>query len=262
MQSALRDSKRIKIVKLASVAALCAGLGALGGCGGSASSTASTQTVHQTPAQSNPDVGSASAQTTTTRALAAGGTETKHPSTANAGGAAHRNHGAAHSPGAAQGNGAGAAGSERSAASRDRVSKSGKVQKARPTPSSSNDDVSSTGAKPINPCTLVSKTEAASITGEQIAASIEAPLGPTCIYMPARSRSDITLAVELQSFSQATQRLRKRTQVTVGTRRGYCGRLGTEMLFVPLAAGQVLHITAPCAVAQRFATLAISRLTA
>ena len=43
---------------------------------------------------------------------------------------------------------------------------------------------------------------------------------------------------------------------------GFCGQLGTQMLFMPLPSGEVLNITAPCSVAQRFASVALSRLAA
>jgi hypothetical protein len=48
----------------------------------------------------------------------------------------------------------------------------------------------------------------------------------------------------------------------VGARKAYCGSLGSQMLYVPLTGGRVLHVTASCAVAQRFAALALSHLAA
>ena len=46
--------------------------------------------------------------------------------------------------------------------------------------------------------------------------------------------------------------------MTVGAHKAYCGSLGTQMLFVPLAGARVLHVTA--AIARRLAALALSRL--
>ena len=137
----------------------------------------------------------------------------------------------------------------------------GKVQKARP---SQNPEINENPGQPkaLNPCKLVSRSEAQSIVGHSIAASIEAPLGPTCIYQMSGSKSQITLQVERLSYGQATHQLSKRTRVNVGDRKALCGSLGTQMLFVPLAGGQVLHVTAPCAVAQQFAALALRRLAA
>jgi hypothetical protein len=136
------------------------------------------------------------------------------------------------------------------------------VQKGRSTPSQSGDDHNPVRSTGPNPCRLVSLGEAKAITGGAIAASTEAPLGPTCVYKLAGSKSNITLNVESVSVAQATTHMKGRQQVTVHGHRAYCGTLGTSMLYVPLASGQILHVTAPCMVAQRFAALALGRLAA
>jgi hypothetical protein len=100
------------------------------------------------------------------------------------------------------------------------------------------------------------------MTGDAIAASAEAPLGPTCIYKATGSQPGVTLAVGPVASSQAARSLPHRKPVVVGDRRGYCGRLGTEQLIVPLAHGQILNVTAPCGIAQRFAAEALSHLAA
>jgi hypothetical protein len=221
-----------RLVLFASVVVLCAG--AIAGCGGSGGSSstkaaaAPTQTASYTPPQSNADVGGAAVQGS-------------HHKTSRRG---HK------SPGHALG---------RAPAPGDSIGPAGTVQGARPNPTREHDS-GSVGVKPVNPCKLVSKAEAQSITGRAVTASIEAPLGPTCIYQLSGSKSEITLQVESVSFTQATHQLSKRTQVTVRDHKSYCGSLGTQMLFVPLAGGTVLHVTAPCAIAQRFAALALSRL--
>jgi hypothetical protein len=137
-----------------------------------------------------------------------------------------------------------------------------KVVQARQTPGHSNDDQSGTGAKPPNPCKLVSLAEAQTITGGATTKLIEAPLGPTCIYSGRGSSTTVTLAVETERFSQVTHHMTARKHVVVSGHRSVCGRLGTQMLFVPLARNQLLNVTAPCAVARGFATVAVSRLSA
>jgi hypothetical protein len=206
---------------------ICASLIALGGCGGS-SSTKTTpttiQTARPTAPLSNADVGSAPAQ--------------------------NSSHGSQHGSHRASGDNA----------SRPAVTQgtdSSKVQKARP---SLTTEVGEGVAKAVNPCTLVRTSEAQAITGQAIAARIEAPLGPTCIYRFAGSKSQITLSIESASFSQIKHQLTKRKSVTVGSRQAYCGSLGTKMLFVRLPGGRVLHVTAPCAIAQHFAAAALGRL--
>jgi hypothetical protein len=137
-----------------------------------------------------------------------------------------------------------------------------KVTKARQTPESSKDDESETGAKPLNPCKLVSLAEAQAIAGRAITKVAEAPLGPTCIYNITGRAAAITLAVETESFSQATRYLSERKHVVIKGRRSLCGRLGTQTLFVPLTRYQLLNVTAPCGIAERLAGVAVSRLSA
>jgi hypothetical protein len=214
------------------IAALFAVVLALAGCGGSSGPASDTQTqaAIKTPRASNADIGSAPAQRSSQK-------ESVRSS--------HRRGAVGHPQ-----------------ASAGAVVAAGKVQKARP---SQTPEVNENPGQPkaANPCRLVSRSEAQSIVGRSIAASIEAPLGPTCVYQLGGSKGgQITLQVERLSYSQATHQLSKRTPVNVGDRKALCGSLGTEMLFVPLANGQVLHVTAPCAVAQRFAALALRRLAA
>jgi hypothetical protein len=137
------------------------------------------------------------------------------------------------------------------------------VQHARSTPSSSNDDPSNAGVRPINPCGLVTAPEARSITAGGITGVTEAPLGPTCIYHSAKAKSpSITMTVEVMKLAQVTQKLNGKAQFTIKSHPAYCGKLGTQMLFVPLTNGQVLNVVAPCSVARQFAAVALGRLAA
>jgi hypothetical protein len=213
------------------IALLGATIGLLAGCGGSSTPKRTPQRAAQTPAQSNADAGTAYAQV--------------------------------------RGGGGPAPTSSRTAASAQRT-QSGivarvqgpTVEHARPTPTQSNDDRSSAPPAAFNPCSLVSVSEAHAITGIAIAGRTEAPLGPTCVYKLSGSKASITLAVESLNLSQVAHQLTRAQTVIVGSRRAYCGRLGTPMLFAPVIRGRVLNVTAPCAIAQRFATLALGRLAA
>ena len=238
---------RRPITGLAGAAALSAAALALAGCGGSSStptqstaqvtkSVASQPASRQTPAHSNPDVGSAGSQVTSSKHTAPGADNV------NPNGAAR-----------------GKASDERVARGGDHVGHAGTVQKAHHGPSTSDDNP--VAVTSINPCTLVTFAEARTITGGVIGAT-EAPLGPTCIYKRTNTKSNITLAVELQSFAQVTKHMQRRKSVTIGDRQAYCGTLGSKMLFVPLPSGQVLNVTAPCSVAKQFAALALQRLKA
>jgi hypothetical protein len=136
-----------------------------------------------------------------------------------------------------------------------RVRKSGGTQRARDVAASS------PASQQLNPCTLVSLTEAQSFTGGAVIGRVEAPLGPTCIYR-AGKKSEITLAVESMNSTQVTHHMARRQAVSVAGRQGYCGHLGTQQLLVPLSGGQTLAVSAPCAVARQFASAALSRLQA
>lgn len=137
-----------------------------------------------------------------------------------------------------------------------------KVVQARPTPASANDDVSASGAKTRNPCKLVTLSQAQTITGGAITRLSEAPLGPTCIYSGQGRSASVTLAVETESFGKVTRHMTARKHLLVRGHRSVCGRLGAQMLFVPLGRYQLLNVTAPCGIAQRFAAVAVSSLSA
>ncbi|HXY38236.1 MAG TPA: hypothetical protein VEQ10_01115 [Vicinamibacteria bacterium] len=200
---------------------------AIGGCGGSRSSQSAVQQARPTPAGSNADI----AQTY------ASPTRQQRPSTQAS------------------------ARAERLGRPRS-VQPAPTVQRARPTPPEYNDDAKEEPHAQFNPCTLVSVAEAEAIVGGPIAGRIDAPLGPTCVYKLSGSKNEITLTVESLGFPQATGHMARREAVTIGRHPGYCGRLGTDMLFLRLGPGQLLNVTAPCPIAQRFATLALSRLVA
>jgi len=244
------EHRRHRTTTLAGFAALCAATFALAGCGGSTATRTTApgpiQQARPTPALSGADVGGEGTQSP-------GGGVSKATGTQQSGGGASQ-------PAGTQQSGGGTS-QPAGMPHLDRVVPSGGVQKARQTPSASKDDKPVLKPTGLNPCTLVSTSEAASIAGAATVAT-DAPLGPTCIYRIHGAKAAITLAVESESFSQVSRQMSHRQSVKISSRTAYCGRLGAQMLFVPLSNGRVLNVTAPCAIAQRFATLALSRLAA
>jgi hypothetical protein len=217
------------LITFTGIVALCAGPALLAGCGGGSSTLKSntqqsTQQARPSQAQSSPDIGSAQAQVGHVQP--------------------------------------GSSASRRDRAQISHPTRAHTVQRAHLTPESSKDDSHSVVAVQVNPCTLVSVSEAEAITGGPITGRVEAPLGPTCIYRRGSPKAAITLAVESTSFASVTREMTKPARILVKGRRAYCGKLGTQMLFVPLPDGTVLTVAAPCAVARRFAATALSRLTA
>jgi hypothetical protein len=233
----------MRITSFASIGALGLACLLVAGCGGSSSSSsrssssspsaavtpahAATEKSHATPAESNADIGQAGAQqpARSSRSTGAG--------SGNAAGGSRTHHG-------------------------DIISKT-HVQQAKT--QAANDDTVGVSAAP-NPCRLVSLSEAQSIAGSGIRTRVEAPLGPTCIYRGAHATSGITVAVQSRSFTAAAHQLTKRKTLVVSGRTAYCGQLGTPMLLVPLSGGEVLNVSAPCGLAQRFAARALQRLAA
>jgi hypothetical protein len=124
-----------------------------------------------------------------------------------------------------------------------------------------NDEVNATGAKKVDPCTLVTRAEAQAIVGKQLRAPVEAPQGPTCIYRPTGGRSFITLAVESLAFSKVLpqSQLRDRISLTIAGHTAYCGNAGGQQLIVPLSNNRFLTVSAPCPIAAEFAKKALSR---
>jgi hypothetical protein len=112
----------------------------------------------------------------------------------------------------------------------------------------------------LNPCKLVSKAEAQAIVGGPIATPQEAPLGPTCIYAQHGGKSQITVAVESVEFSKIRPEIHDTIRAVVAGRTAYCGDYGRPTTFVPLTHGQVLNVSAPCAIGMRFVKKALPRL--
>jgi hypothetical protein len=117
-----------------------------------------------------------------------------------------------------------------------------------------------TGVGPLNPCTLVTRTEAAAILGQRIVGLHQAPQGPTCIYEPRKAKSLVTMAVQLTAFDPKKQPARNVTRVTLRGHKAYCVKDHGLAMLVPLAAGHVLRVAAPCPIAAGFASKALARL--
>jgi hypothetical protein len=117
----------------------------------------------------------------------------------------------------------------------------------------------STASTAANPCLLVSRSQAESITGHAVKVT-EAPLGPTCIYQEKGAKASITLAVQRQKFSSLKRNIKHLSKYTIRHKAAYCGVYGTSVLDVPLGSNRLLNITAPCSVARKFAAVALAKL--
>lgn len=114
--------------------------------------------------------------------------------------------------------------------------------------------------KRFTPC-VVTRGEARSILGAPVLDLIEAPQGPTCIYRPASGKSFVTLAVQRLRFDRIKREIGQPRRYTVAGRTAYCGGHGGQsVLYMPLARGRVLSVTASCDLARLFAVRAAPRL--
>jgi hypothetical protein len=113
----------------------------------------------------------------------------------------------------------------------------------------------------LNPCTLVSAATASAVTGYPIERSIEAPLGPTCIYVPRGARRELTLTVT-SAVQDVRPRLHSVSTVRIAGHTATCGTLGGQIMVVPLSGNRLLTIDAPCSAAASLTKLALARLEA
>jgi hypothetical protein len=104
----------------------------------------------------------------------------------------------------------------------------------------------------------VSAAQAQTITGERLVSKREAPLGPTCVFKFKGRLQIVTIVVERASIQKLAGPMKSRVHVSVAGLPGYCGSLGSPILFVALRSGGVLSVTAPCRIAEGFAAAALA----
>jgi hypothetical protein len=140
-------------------------------------------------------------------------------------------------------------------------SHSGPVRARQPA-DSVDDEVNASGAKTLDPCTLVTRDEAQAIVGKSVGTPVDAPQGPTCVYDVLGAKAPVTLAVQALHFStvKPQAQLQDRITLSIAGHSAYCGVAGTPTLIVPLSAGRFLSVAAPCPIAASFATKALGRL--
>jgi hypothetical protein len=142
----------------------------------------------------------------------------------------------------------------------DPVTTSTKPSRARGTEDGPNDEFNASGAKPVNPCKLVTRAEARAIVGRPIVRAWQAPQGPTCIYQVRGAKSYVTLALQKTNFAAVRKHARTLSHGTVRGRPTSCLKLGTTMTVTRLSGGREIQITASCAIGKRFASKALTRL--
>lgn len=112
----------------------------------------------------------------------------------------------------------------------------------------------------IDPCTLVTRSEAQAVVG-----SVSKPQlglqGPTCIYQAHRVKQPITVALQQQvSLPQVAHLASDVVRTSVSGHKAMCVNYGGAKLLVPVSTSSVLSVGAPCQIAQQLATTALRRL--
>jgi hypothetical protein len=124
----------------------------------------------------------------------------------------------------------------------------------------SEDRPSTAGPLGVNPCTLVTRSEAQAIVGAQVSKPQLGYQGPTCIFQSRRLKQTITVAVQRMSLPAVTRRGRNVVRTNVSGRQAVCLNYGGLKLMVPVTSGAVLTVGAPCQIATRMAVTALRRL--
>jgi hypothetical protein len=117
-----------------------------------------------------------------------------------------------------------------------------------------------TGIAPLNPCTLVTRSEARTILHRPIVGVTQAPQGPTCIYKARQAKSVVTMAIQVAPFDPKKHPARNVTRATLRGHKAYCVKDHGLAMMVPLAAGRLLRVSAPCPIASGFASKALAKL--
>lgn len=137
------------------------------------------------------------------------------------------------------------------------------IQHARDPRGMIDDEISSSAAKPPNPCALVSRAQAQSILQAAVRRPVLAPQGPTCIYVSRNSKQRVTLTLRSEfGAARSAAKLADRMRVRIGSRHAYCGVAGTPVLQMQLGPGRLMLVSAPCPIAAAFAGDALSHLPA
>jgi hypothetical protein len=112
----------------------------------------------------------------------------------------------------------------------------------------------------VNPCTLVTRTEAQAIVGGPVSKPQLGLQGPTCIYQSRRLKRTVTVALQRLSLPAVTRLTRNVVRADVAGRKAVCVNYGGLKLMVPLTSGSVLTVGAPCPMATQLAATALRRL--
>jgi hypothetical protein len=120
-----------------------------------------------------------------------------------------------------------------------------------------NDEISPTGAKPVEPCTLVTTEQANKILGGHVQIS-EHMQGPTCVFQG--SGREVTMVVMETPLQPLIKGARSAHAMTVAGHPAWCLQYESGSVVADVGEGRVLQVSGSCAAATRFAAAAVPHI--
>jgi hypothetical protein len=111
-----------------------------------------------------------------------------------------------------------------------------------------------------NPCALVTRTQAQAILGGRLLDPVVAPQGPTCIFRDRSGQSFATISLQPVTIERLRRQAHRLKAVSVAGHDAYCGVNGAPVLYLPVAGGRTLTVSAQCEIAMRLAARAVPQL--
>jgi hypothetical protein len=117
-----------------------------------------------------------------------------------------------------------------------------------------NDEISPTGAKPVEPCTLVTAGQARKILGAGTKVS-EHMQGPTCVFQG--SGREVTMVVMETPLQPLVKGARSAHSLTLAGHQAWCLRYEGDSVVADVGEGRVLQVSGSCPAATRLAAAAL-----
>jgi hypothetical protein len=120
-----------------------------------------------------------------------------------------------------------------------------------------NDEISPTGGKPVEPCTLVTTEQANRILGGHVQIS-EHLQGPTCVFQG--SGREVTMVVMETPLQPLIKGARSAHTLTVAGHPAWCLQYESGSVVAAVGGGRILQVSGSCPAATRFAAAAVPRI--
>jgi hypothetical protein len=120
-----------------------------------------------------------------------------------------------------------------------------------------NDEISPTGARPVEPCPLVTAGQANQILGGHVQIS-EHMQGPTCVFQG--SGREVTMVVMEVPLKSLIKGARSAHALTLAGHSAWCLQYESGSVVAAVGGGRVLQVSGSCQAAASFAAAALPRI--